>query len=156
MQNTIAQPLPPRSPDKDTFWTWLAFEGMEFLRQVRQALNFEFHATAELTTGGTGTATTIWTSADMPVGSAWAIDARVVARAVNNDGADGRVDICALFSRQGDASLQTGATTTLVAIGPHLLTFLASGSGVLVRVQDDGIHTVDWAVDVRVREVRAE
>jgi hypothetical protein len=154
MRPTIVQSLPVRSLQREEIATWLNFEGLELLRQIRQESNFEYHLLSTLGTTGIGLVTTIWGSDAMPVGSAWSIDARVTARAANNDGTDGRRDISALFSRQGGAAVQTGAATTLVSIGPHLVTFLASGSGVLLQVQDDGVHELNWSADIRVREVR--
>lgn len=155
MKSTVLQPLPAQPfRHTDDLLRWMNYQGLEFMRQVQQAMNFEYHGRATIQTAGTGVVTTAWTSPDMPTGSALAVDARVTARAADASGVDGRVDISGLFSRQGSGSVQTGATTTLVNIGPHLVTFAVSGNGVLVQVQDNAVHVVNWAVDIRMRGVQ--
>jgi|SRR6185369_15661006 len=107
-----------------------------------------------LTTAATGAFATIW-SADMPSTSVWRVSVDITARATNNLGRATYTRV-GLFFRAGGATIQVGATTSLVTIENPVtfdVSLSASGNGVRAQVQDDGVLTVNWIALVRIEEI---
>ena len=151
MKNTVeASPVKEgRSDDRE--WVSLA-------NASKRALDQRYEATFTVTTDGLGTVTTIWDSGDMPINSAWEIQATVLCR-VTNDNERGRFVVEGLFYRDSGVAVQEGATLLAVAItsDPDFdVQFAISGNGVILTVEDPGGSAVtDWSAMIKLREVRS-
>jgi hypothetical protein len=128
-------------------------ELLPFLQQVRQFSNYVGTSQSATTTAGTGTFTTIWTSAEPAVNQLVLIDFTVmgIAPAAGD---------CAVFKRTGTflnvvGLLQQGATAAIYTQNSpgYAVQFLVVGNHVEVQVQDDGAQTVNWSVTVGTQEV---
>ncbi len=126
---------------------------------TRAAANMVSRVRVTTTTVHTGVFTTIWTSAEMPEGSAWAIDYAIVWRTTAGVAGRGRYDQNALFYREpAGAATQQGATGTVAPAIESIAAFSAQfaivGNTIVVQVLDDGVSTADWDAFIEVREVR--
>lgn len=133
-------------------------EKTQFANAVKRAVNMVSRVRVTLATAATGTYTAAWTSEDMPEGSAWAIDAHVVARATSGPAGRNRYDQGALFYRQsGGAATQQGATValspTIASIAGANVQFAIVGNAIAFRVADDGASHMDWDAFIEGREV---
>jgi hypothetical protein len=80
----------------------------------------------------------------------------VTARATSGGAGRATIQRVATFYREGGASpVQEGATTDVVVQRNPValdLRFAISGNSILVQVQDDGVRTVSWVVEVWQQE----
>lgn len=135
---------------------WADEEAIPLLLDLRGAHNAVYRTRFEATTAATGLLTPAWTSEAMRTNTAWSITAQVVGRA--SAGGNGRAMFsrAALFYRDSGNAIQEGATTSLVTIRNPVgldVNLGASGTSVVLEVQDDGILTVDWSVFITLDEV---
>ena len=132
-------------------------EQVSLANASKRALDQRYEATFTVTTAATGVATTIWNSDDMPINSAWEVQATVLGRASAGGGARGRYVVEGLFYRDAGAAVQEGATLLVVAIESVAaldVQFAVLGNAVTLTVQDDGVRTVDWSAMIKLREVK--
>lgn len=149
MKNTVQAAALKEGRSADREW-------IEVINGAKKALDQRYEATFLLTTVHTGVMTTIWASDDMPLSSAWEIQAVILCRASAGGTARARYVIEGLFYRDAGVAVQEGATlaaVTIESVAAFDVQFAVSGNGVLVQVQDDAVRTVDWSAMVKVREV---
>lgn len=147
---TVLKPLRDRVP-KDQFETWVNKELLPFLGQVRQALNYTSIASASIPTAGTGVMTTVWTSADVAVGSSLVVDTTIIGIAT---GATSVFKITGTFRNAGTFAQEgvTSAGYTQNAAG-FSVQYLVSSNHFEVQVQDDGALDVEWTAIVTALEL---
>lgn len=147
MKNTVdASPI-KESRSSDREWVSLA-------NASKRALDQQYRATFTLQTLATGLVTTIWDSGDMPLMSAWEVDAYVLGQAVGG-AARCRYSLQGLFYRNAGVSFQQGATWSILMESALAFdaAFAVSGNGVILTVQDGAVATMNWSALVAVREV---
>ncbi len=135
------------------------FEKAGLANATKKAVNMVSRVRPTLTTAGTGVFTTIWTSPDMPEGSAWVIGYHIIWRTSAGVAGRGRYYQDALFYREpAGAATQQGATQTvspaIESIAAFSAQFAVSGNAILVQVLDDGASTANWDALIEVREVK--
>lgn len=138
-------PVPP-----DQFQSWVNDELLVILRQFRQAHNYLARQKATFTTAATGVFTTIWSSADIAVGTAVRIDSNILGVTATDQAA---FTITALFFNNGTLQ-QDGATAagfTQNGAG-YAVQFLIVNNHVEVQAKDAGTDTVNWTavIDAQV------
>ena len=129
-------------------------EKTDLPNDLRRAMNITTRSRLQLTTAATNVYTTIWTSEDMPEGSAWSVEVALVGRGTN---ARILIDTIALFFREvaGVATIQGAASVAAFGFPAGLsATFATSGNKILLNVTDGGLTTINWDVVVETREVR--
>jgi hypothetical protein len=147
---TVLRPIRDQVP-KDQFEPWVNRELIPLLLQVRQALNYYSVASATYTTAGTGTMTTVWTSADVAVGSSILVDTTVLGIAT---GATSAFKITGLFRNPGTFA-QEGTTTAGYTqnTASFAVQYLVVDDHLEVQVQDDGALDVEWTAIVSALEI---
>lgn len=149
---TVLKPLRDRVP-KAEFEPWVNKELIPFLSQVRQALNYKAVASVpSFPTEGTSVATTIWTSADLAVGTAVRFDADVIGW----DGAEPcALTVTALFYSDGPAGPQqmgaTAAGYTQNSLGLSV-SYLIVDNHIELQVDDAG-NVVTWTAVITAQVV---
>lgn len=142
---------PSEPPEPETLNVWARRELLPFLVQVRQALNYICRQQAAQTTQATATPTTIWSSADLAIGTAVRIDAFIVAYGTIDRSA---FNITGLFYNNGTTAQEgvTFAAYTQNAGGGFAVQFVVVSNHVELQVQDDGVSVVDWnaVIDAQV------
>lgn len=150
MTPTVTRGLRGLPVPQEQIQSWINEELLIFLRQVRQAANYTAITNPTLPTAGTGVYTTIWTSADLAVGTAVLIDATIVGVAST---ARSAFKITGLFYNNGTTA-QEGVTVagyTQNAAG-FAVQFLVVSNHVELQVKDAGGLTVDWDALVVAQE----
>lgn len=148
---TVLKPLRTQVP-KDQFEPWVNKELLPLLAQMRQALNYYSVQSAPYSTAATGTMTTIWTSADIAVGSSVLVDTTIIGIA---DGATSAFKITGLFRNSGTFA-QEGATYAPFTqnTASFAVQYLVVDNHFEVQAQDDGALDVEWTAIVSALEVR--
>jgi len=141
---SVSQGVSDRAVKDGDFEAWVNKEAAPLLRQARKALNAKYVERVTLTTSGTGSAETLWTSDSMPEDSMLTLVVEVVAFSPSGPEAYG-LGQEATFYRAGAADpLQIGSPTSLWdkdTGGPGVtLSFAitAADDTVSVRFADDG------------------
>jgi hypothetical protein len=157
LKSTIDLQLSTRPLEKDDFASWANREAVPMLGRLRKFANQREQIQVVLATNSTGVFTTIWAET-MSDNVSWAVDAHIIARATSGGAARARYEIAGLFFREaGGAATQFGATVTVLAIESAAgfdVQFTLGGNDLVLQVQDDAAHTVDWSAVVVVSETR--
>ncbi len=147
---SITKPVRQRPVPTEEVQPWVNMELLPFLRQVRQYANYVNRVEATLVTAATALVTTIWTSADIAVDTAFRIDCSVVAWA-SNDRAF--FTLSGLFYNDGTFQ-QSGADV----VGPtvngagYSVNFLVVANHLELQVQDAGAVPVSWVAVIDTTE----
>lgn len=133
-------------------------ETTDLANATRRGVNMISRARVTFTTAATGVFTTVWTSEEMPEGSAWALDYHIVCRTTAGTPGRCRYDQDALFFREvGGVATQQGATGTISPAIESIVAasaqFLVVGNTIAIQVLDDGLSTFNWDVMIEGREV---
>lgn len=149
MKNTVQAAAVKEGRSDDREWA-------DLINGAKKALDQRYEATFTKRTTASGVMETIWASDDMPLNSAWEIQATILGRASAGGTARARYVLEGLFYRDAAGSAQEGATlasVTIESVAAFGVQFATSGNGVILQVQDDGVRTVSWSAMIKIREV---
>ena len=133
---------------------WINQEAIPLLAQLRDVANYRTtQKVSRVSTAGTGTLTTVWTSPVMPRTGVWLVDAQVLGV-----GATQRVAYHVQALAESTSSTLTMRDQFLTSIYETTtscdveIDVDATARTVLIKAQDDGAETMYWTVLVSVLE----
>jgi hypothetical protein len=148
--STLTRGLRQRNVDTNDLTYWANKELIPLLAQVVQALSYISRVQATISTAGTSTFTTIWSSADIPVGGVLRLDVHVIGADSGNRAAFEKIG---LFFNDGTTA-QEGVTATIWSEnGPgYGVQFLIVSNHIDLQVADAGAST-SWTAVIDAQEL---
>ena len=159
MKATVPMAVSQSDVQADDVATWVNREARPLLSSLRAVQNTDYRASFEVVSAGTGVATTLWTSDDLPTNSVWLVEVRVVGH--KTGGASNRVGyiLRAVVYNNAGVVAQQGATSaeyTEESAAACACTLAVSGQAVRCQVTDDGANEYQWLASVHVVRSREE
>lgn len=154
MKTTVGRALSQRQVDRTE--DLVAFVNRELIplaRDMRAAHNLEAVQQFTLSTSGTATFTSIWTSDPMPTNSTWHV--RVKCSAMTTAGTAQQCAYVreAYFANTAGVVAQVGSAVSISSFETAAaadVQFLVSGQAIKFQVKDDGASTFAWKATVTV------
>ncbi len=147
---SVTKPIRQRPVPTEEVQPWVNMELLPLLRQLRQYANYVERVKASFSTNASATFETVWSSADLAVGTAVRIDANIVGVSANDRATFTKTG---LFYNTGTV-LQSGPTIAVLTINSPgwSAQFLIVANHVELQVNDAGTDPTDWVAIIDATE----